>query len=720
MPTAMRQLAAAPMKGSPECVLLIAADADEAARVLGELGSVAEESFEVQWVTQLSRGIERLRDGGVSAAVLDLNLSDSQGLETFNQLFEVAPDLPILILSEAGTEEIARQAVHLGAYDYLINEQADGYRLRRTVRTMIDRHALDAVRVENELATTTLNLIGEGILRTDADGNVTYLNRFAEKMTGWSRAEARGRPFPDVLRLIDNISGASLDDAVAIALQADKTASGMTSSINCTLVRRDGEEFGIESRVAIIHDPDGNAVGAVVAFRDVSAARVASLEMSRVAQHDVLTNLPNRALFNDRLSQAISLAERQSKQLAVLFVDLDQFKRINDSLGHSVGDRLLRSVARRLVACVRRTDTVSRLGGDEFLILLSQIEHSEDAAITARKILRAVAAPHVIDSKSLDVNVSIGGSTYPADAQNAETLVSYADVAMYEAKQQGRNSYQFFRTDMRARMATRVALERDLRCALGRNEFILHYQPKVNFQTGQCTGMEALLRWQHPERGLLSAATFVPIAEECGLIVAIGQWVLLEACRQARAWSDLGLKVVPVAVNVSAVEFRARDFLSGIRAVLIATGLDPQNLELELTEGVLMQDAESAVVTLLALKAMGVKLAVDDFGTGFSSFTYLRRFPVDTLKVDKSFVHEITEDSDGTTIVNAMINIGKSLKQRVVAEGVDTRSQLDFLQRHGCNEGQGYYFSHPITAEQVEKLFNTEVQEGVVRADLSA
>ena len=716
----MRQLAAAPMKGSHECVLLIAADADEAARVLGELGSVTEESFEVQWVTELSRGIERLRDGGVSAAVLDLNLSDSQGLETFNQLFEAAPDLPILILSEAGTEEIARQAVHLGAYDYLINEQADGYRLRRTVRTMIDRHALEAVRVENELATTTLNLIGEGILRTDADGNVTYLNRFAEKVTGWSRAEARGRPFADVLRLIDNISGASLDDAVAIALQADKTASGMTSSINCTLVRRDGEEFGIESRVAIIHDQDGNAVGAVVAFRDVSAARVASLEMSRVAQHDVLTNLPNRALFNDRLSQAISLAERQSKQLAVLFVDLDQFKRINDSLGHSVGDRLLRSVARRLVACVRRTDTVSRLGGDEFLILLSQIEHSEDAAITARKILRAVAAPHVIDSKSLDVNVSIGGSTYPADAQNAETLVSYADVAMYEAKQQGRNSYQFFRTDMRARMATRVALERDLRCALGRNEFTLHYQPMVNFQTGQCTGMEALLRWQHPERGLLSAATFVPIAEECGLIVAIGQWVLLEACRQARAWSDLGLKVLPVAVNVSAVEFRARDFLSGIRAVLIATGLDPQDLELELTEGVLMQDAESAVVTLLALKAMGVKLAVDDFGTGFSSFTYLRRFPVDTLKVDKSFIHEITEDSDGTTIVNAMINIGKSLRQRVVAEGVETRSQLDFLQRHGCNEGQGYYFSHPITAEQVEKLFNTEVQEGVVRADLSA
>ena len=706
-------------KDSDECVLLIEAEAVDAARILEELGSATDERFRVEWVTELSSGIERLRRGGVGAVVLDLTLPDSQGVETFDKIFQAAPGVPVLILSGADAEETARKAVQHGAQDYLVKNQADGYRLRRTVHTMMHRRTSEAMLLENEVANVTLDSIGEGVLRTDLHSNVTYLNRMAEEMTGWRREEALGRPMGDVLRLTDSVSGAAVGNAVGIAMQEGKAAEEMAKCKNCILVRRDGLEFGIESKVTLIHDQDGSVTGAVVAFHDVSAARAKSLEMAHSAQHDVLTDLPNRVLFNDRLTQAIALAERQGKQLAVMFVDLDHFKKINDSLGHGVGDKLLQSVAGRLMACVRRSDTVSRLGGDEFLILLSQIEHSEDAAITARKILRAVAAPHVIDSKSLDVNVSIGGSTYPADAQNAETLVSYADVAMYEAKQQGRNSYQFFRTDMRARMATRVALERDLRYALGRNEFTLHYQSKINFQTGQCTGMEALLRWQHPERGLLSAATFVPIAEECGLIVAIGQWVLLEACRQARAWSDLGLKVVPVAVNVSAVEFRARDFLSGIRAVLIATGLDPQDLELELTEGVLMQDAESAVVTLLALKAMGVKLAVDDFGTGFSSFTYLRRFPVDTLKVDKSFVHEITEDSDGTTIVNAMINIGKSLKQRVVAEGVETRSQLDFLQRHGCDEGQGFYFSHPVTAEQVEKMFNTEVQ-GVVRADLSA
>jgi diguanylate cyclase (GGDEF)-like protein len=433
-----------------------------------------------------------------------------------------------------------------------------------------------------------------------------------------------------------------------------------------------------------------------------------------VAQHDTLTNLPNRTLFNDRLTQAISLADRQRKKLAVLFVDLDQFKRINDSLGHAMGDKLLRSVAGRLMSCVRRSDTVCRLGGDEFVILLTQVEHAEDAAISARKILRAVAAPHIVDDKSLDISVSIGGSTYPADGLDVESLMSQADAAMYEAKLHGRNGYQFYRGDMRTRVAKRLLLEGDLRYALGRKEFLLHYQPKINLQTGQFTGMEALIRWIHPEHGLLVPSVFVPIAEECGLIVPIGQWVLLEACRQSREWTDAGLGTVPVAVNVSAAEFRAKDFLSGVRAALIATGVEPKNLELELTESVLMEDAESAVITLLALKAMGVQLAIDDFGTGFSSFTYLQRFPVDTLKIDRSFVQQIAADPGGINLVSAMINIGKSLNQKVVAEGVENRSQLNFLQDHGCDDGQGYYFSHPVVAEQAGTLFKTGLQQGLV------
>ena len=444
------------------------------------------------------------------------------------------------------------------------------------------------------------------------------------------------------------------------------------------------------------------------------AARATSLEMSHSASHDALTDLPNRVLFNDRLTQAISLAERQKKQLAVMYIDLDHFKKINDSLGHEIGDKLLQSVAERLKESVRRSDTISRLGGDEFLVLLSQVEHEEDAIFSARKILRALTVPYVINRNSLDVSVSIGVSAYPSDGQDAEGLINKADNALYEAKRNGRNTYQFFRGEMHARLAERQSLEADLRCALGRNEFVLHYQPKLNLKTGMITGVEALIRWLHPQRGLVYPGQFVPVAEECGLIRSIGQWVLLEACKQARAWIDEGLGVVPVSVNVSATEFGAKDFLSGVRAVLIATGVEPENLELELTESVLMHDAEAAVVTLVKLKAMGVQVAIDDFGTGYSSFSYLRRFQSDALKLDHSFVQEIAADPRDAAIVSAMINLGRSLEQRIVAEGVETSAQLEFLQRHGCGEGQGYYFSRPVVADRLADLFNVGMLDGVV------
>ncbi|MBA2676963.1 MAG: EAL domain-containing protein, partial [Ktedonobacteraceae bacterium] len=438
------------------------------------------------------------------------------------------------------------------------------------------------------------------------------------------------------------------------------------------------------------------------------------VEMSHSAQHDVLTNLPNRLLLYDRITHAISFAKRQRKQLAVLFVDLDHFKRINDSLGHAIGDQLLQSVAGRLIASVRRSDTVSRLGGDEFVVLLSQVEHAEDAAFTARKILTALTAPHQIDQTELNINVSIGITTYPGDGKDAQSLMNSADAAMYDAKEHGRNNYQFFKPDLQARVVERQSLEGSLRAALGRHEFLLHYQPKINLKSGEITGVEALLRWMHPDRGLVPPLQFVPIAEECGLILPIGQWVLLEACRQARAWRDLGLRAVPVAVNVSAVEFLAKDFLSGVRAVLNATGVDPNNLELELTESVLMLDAESTIDTLHALKAIGVQLAIDDFGMGYSSFSYLRRFPIDALKIDRSFVREITADQNDAAIVSAMIGIGKSLKQRVIAEGVETPEQLDFLRTQGCGEGQGYYFSRPVAAEQFTELLKSSIGQTVV------
>jgi diguanylate cyclase (GGDEF)-like protein/PAS domain S-box-containing protein len=579
---------------------------------------------------------------------------------------------------------------------------------------MMDSRAREAIVLENQVANVTLDSIGEAVLRTDVQGKVTYLNRKAEEMTGWRREEARGRPMADVFRLIESLGGPADGNTAGIATQEEQAARETADSTNCILVRRDGFECGIERKVTPIQDQDGNVTGAVVAFHDVTEARAKSLEMSHLAQHDPLTDLPNRVLFNDRLTQAIALADRQGKQLAVLFVDLDHFKKINDSLGHDVGDKLLQSIAGRLIACVRRSDTVSRLGGDEFVVLLAQVEHAEDAAYTARKILRALAAPHLIDNKNLDISVSIGVSTYPSDGQDAEGLMNRADNAMYEAKEHGRNKFQFFRHEMHARLAERQSLEADLRCALGRKEFLLHYQPKLNLQTGAITGVEALIRWLHPERGMIYPAQFVSMAEECGLMAPIGQWVLLEACKQAQAWRDSGLGVVPVSVNVSAAEFGAKDFLSEVRAVLIATGVEPEHLELELTESVLMHDAEAAVVTLAKLKVMGVQIAIDDFGTGYSSFTYLRRFTSDALKLHQSFVHDITAEPGDAAIVSAMINLGRSLKQRVIAEGVETRAQLKFLQRHGCGEAQGYYFSPPVVAEQASSLFKDGIREDVV------
>ena len=338
------------------------------------------------------------------------------------------------------------------------------------------------------------------------------------------------------------------------------------------------------------------------------------------------------------------------------------------------------------------------------MILLTAVTHAQDAAVTADKILHAIATPHRIDQHELHVTASIGIVTYPDDGTEAETLMKNADFAMYHAKDAGRNNYQFFKADMNVRAVERQSLENSLRHALERHEFVLQYQPKMNLQTSSIDGVEALIRWRHPERGLVPPAQFIPIAEECGFIVPIGRWVLREACRQARAWQDAGLAPLRIAVNISAVELRAKDFVAGVRTILTETGLDPRYLELELTETFLMQDPKSTAAVLQALKDMGVYLALDDFGTGYSSLSYLKRFPIDTLKIDRSFVRDLVTDDDDASIVTAVISMGESLHMRVVAEGVETREQLEFLQQHSCPFGQGYYFSPPVAAGEFVQL----------------
>jgi diguanylate cyclase (GGDEF)-like protein len=445
-----------------------------------------------------------------------------------------------------------------------------------------------------------------------------------------------------------------------------------------------------------------------------SAALAMARQMAHAAEHDALTGLPNRMLLNDRVSQAIIAAPHHMKKVAVLFLDLDGFKHINDSLGHPIGDKLLQSIANRLVECARDSDTVSRQGGDEFVVLLSEVEQAEDAAIAARRMLQTVAECYSIDRHDLHVTASVGVSVYPDDGLDAETLIKNADTAMYQAKESGRQSYKFFKPAMNVRAVERQSLEEGLQRALERRELTLYYQPQVNLTTGAITGAEALIRWMHPTRGLVSPADFIPVAEDCGLILSIGAWVLREACGQARAWMDAGLRATNMAVNVSAMEFRDQNFLENLFAILAETGLDPKSLELELTESVLMKHASSTAKILQTLRESGMRVAVDDFGTGYSSLSYLRKFPVDTLKIDQSFIRQISTDGDDTTIVKAVIGMARDLKLRVIAEGVETPEQAVFLRACRCQEAQGYYFGRPVPPQQFAMLLRNGIPESSV------
>ena len=563
------------------------------------------------------------------------------------------------------------------------------------------RRVAEALFASRERAEVTLNSIGDAVLSTDIAGNVTYLNLAAEAMTGWSREAAAGRPLDEVFHIITRQTREVARNPMSLAVRLDKTV-GLTP--NCILVRRDGKETEIEDSAAPIHDKDGRVTGAVIVFRDVGTALETSRQMSHLAQHDVVTGLPNRLLLNDRLSEAIALGHRRSKPLAVCFLDVDGFKDINDVLGHAAGDRLLRSIAARVSGALRASDTVSRYGGDEFVIVLSEIEHAEDAASVARKILRAVAEPHRINAQVVNITASLGVTLFPDHGRDADTLIANADAAMYDAKRAGLGQYRIFDIGMDARAVEGRSLVRDLHGALGRGEFELCYQPQIDLASGAIVGVEALIRWRHPQRGVLAAAQFVPVAEDCGLMVPIGLWAIGETCRQARAWQNAGLRPILIAVNVSAVEFWGEDFVGKVQAILRDTGLDPRYLELELTEDILMQDMASAVAALHALKGLGTQVAVDHFGLGHSSLSDLQQFPIDVLKVDQSFVREIVVGVASAPVLSAIIGIGKSLNHRVLAAGVETDCQLAFLRAQQCPEAQGDLFSPPVGPERLGEL----------------
>ncbi len=552
---------------------------------------------------------------------------------------------------------------------------------------------------EQARAGVMLDSISDAVIGTDLDGNVDYLNAAAERLTGWTRADARGIPAAAIFRIVDS-NQLPQPDLIAKVLGSGQPLSLANGML---LQRRDGSAIPVEDSISPVRGPDGVLRGAVLVFHDVSAAREMNARMLHQAQHDFLTMLPNRSLLRDRIGRAIPLARRSGNMLSLFFLDLDNFKYVNDSLGHAIGDRLLQSVSQRLRDCVRDSDTVSRQGGDEFVVLLEQDQSEADAIVVADKMLQAIAEPHLIDQHELHISTSIGISRFPTDGSDADTLIKNADTAMYHAKERGRNTYQFFNIGMNLRAVERQSIEAGLRQALQRNEFVLHFQPKITLDSGCIAGVEALLRWRHAQWGMTAPLRFVKIAEESGLIVPIGRWVLREACMQAGRWRADGINV-SLAVNISALEFRQRDFYDNLCATLQETGMPAHLLQLEITESVLMRDVDCSARTLQRLNTSGIQIAVDDFGTGYSSLSYLRKFPIDVLKIDQSFVHDIDACAGNGIIAGAVIGMANNLGLRVVAEGVESSAQLAFLRARNCQEGQGYYFSRPLDAGKLETL----------------
>lgn len=662
---------------------------------------------DLEWLGTLTGGLERLAVESVSAVLLDWRQPDGVTADVLRQLIVTASPAPVLVIADTATEHLARQAVEAGAFDYVLSNDLDNPRLFRLLSHAFNANvSANALAAEQERVEITLNSIGDAVIWTDLAGTICYHNQLAESMTGWPRAEANGRLLDEVLQVIDDDTRERihcLRDRLPLALQVPQTPVS-----NCLVVRRNGSETPIEYSATPIRNRSGAAIGLLIVLRDVSAARALSLRMSHLASHDALTDLPNRLLLNDRLARALARASRHGRRLAVLFVDIDHFKDVNDAFGHIVGDELLQAVGRAITMCVRSSDTVSRHGGDEFVVVLSELEHVEDAAKGAEKVIAALVQPHRFAGQDLHITVSIGISVFPNDGEDAGALLVKADMALYHAKELGRNGYQFFEPGLNLRATERQLMEVGLRRAISKQEFELRYQPQVNLTSGEVVGVEALIYWQHPDRGLIGSAEFLTVAEDRGLIKSIGRWAIVEACRQARAWQVEGV-ALPVAVNISAVEFRSPDFLENIGNSLKDAELESCYLKVEVTERTLMADVGATRRILATLGLLGVHLVLDDFGTGWSNLSLVKDLPIDSVKIHSSFLCDVAAGSDALRLTAAVIHLTRTLSSRVICAGVESGEQVALLQAEGCHEGQGRYFSEPMTGQALLRRSTREM-----------
>jgi diguanylate cyclase (GGDEF)-like protein/PAS domain S-box-containing protein len=569
------------------------------------------------------------------------------------------------------------------------------------IRQVMSERAGNELRETNRFAAEIVQNAGEGIIVYDREFRFIVWNRFMEAMTGLKAEDVVGKRAFD---LFPHMREQGVDEMLERALKGETVASP-----DVHYYVPGGDRQGWVSSVYRPHmDDRGNIVGIIGLIRDITSRKEAEQQIEYQAYHDALTGLANRRLFQEHLTLALALAQRRQRLVAVLYLDLDHFKIVNDSLGHTTGDGLLKQVAARLRSAVRDGDTVARVGGDEFTIILQELSRREDAAIVAQKVLRTIAAPFDVTNHRLYVTTSIGITIFPDDGEDAESLLKSADNAMYRAKSEGRNTYQMSTQELNRSTQERMNVESGLHQAMEREEFELFYQPIVDVESLKIVGMEALLRWNHPERGILTPGSFIGVAEERGFIVVIGDWVLRTACRQAKMFRDRFHPDLRVSVNISARQFREQSLVSTIEDALKTSGLEPSALELEITESIAMENVDLTIAVLARLRHIGITIAIDDFGTGHSSLSYLKRFPIDALKIDRSFVEDLPGRTEDVAIVDAIIQLARGMNLRVVAEGVERRSQLEFLKAHRCREVQGHCFSYPLPAQMFEQLFEKQ------------
>ncbi len=695
------------MDERPIRVLLIEDNAGDARLVEIYLSNTRSATYEVTRRDRLETGLESLESQVFDIVLLDLTLPDSSGIETFERAYDKRPDVPIVVMTGHDDALLALRAVREGAQDYLVKSRVDSTLLNRSIRYAIERKNYEeALRVSEERYALAISGANDGLWDWDLEADEIYFSPRWKEMLGFTEDEITLSPE-------EWFSRVHPDEVERLKQEISDHLAGRTRHFKHEhrMRHRDGGYQWMLSRGIAVRGPNGKPCRMAGSLTDVHARKMTEKQLLHDAMHDALTDLPNWALFMDRLGVTIAQTKRRPEhQFAVLFMDLDRFKNVNDSLGHAVGDLLLVSIARRFRSFLRPGDTVARLGGDEFAVLADGIEDPSDATRIAERINEELGRPFDLQGHEVFTSASIGIALSSTGYDRPEEVLRDADTAMYRAKSLGKARHAIFDQEMHRRAVELLSLETDLRRAVSRNEFRVHYQPIVALSKGRLEGFEALVRWQHPERGLVYPEQFIPVAEETGLIVPLGWCVLREACRQTAAW-QLGFPAdheLAVSVNLSGKQFRQGELVSRIRAILEETGLAPGRLRLEITESMIMEDAESAVEKMRQLREVGVELHIDDFGTGYSSLSYLHRLPTHTIKIDRSFVSHMTERNGKSHIVGTIVALARNLGMRVAAEGLETADQLAKLREMRCEFGQGFYFSKPLSEADAGRLIASQ------------